>query len=99
MARFPGIETLRAGEQLLVISEEGAVYRGAYAWIMCLYALRKYRAHSFRLAHPALLPWARRACELLSAHRYSVSRWLRSSDDRELTQQLSSTWPLTDRCQ
>jgi hypothetical protein len=38
--RFPGIETLRPNEQLLVISDDGAVYRGAHAWIMCLWALR-----------------------------------------------------------
>ena len=64
--RFPGIEALHPEEQLLVVSDEGAVYRGPQAWIMCLYALREYRAWSQRLAHPALLPWARRVCELLS---------------------------------
>ena len=29
--RFPGIDGLKPGEQLLVISDEGAVYRGAHA--------------------------------------------------------------------
>jgi hypothetical protein len=41
---------------------------------MCLYALREYRAWSQRLAHPALLSWARRTCELLSENRLQVSR-------------------------
>jgi predicted DCC family thiol-disulfide oxidoreductase YuxK len=72
--RFPGIEALHPEEQLLVVSDEGAVYRGPQAWIMCLYALREYRAWSQRLAHPALLPWARRVCELLSENRLQVSR-------------------------
>jgi len=53
--RFPGIDALKPGEQLLVISDEGAVYRGAHAWIMCLWALENYREHAQRLAHPALL--------------------------------------------
>ncbi|MEY2497361.1 MAG: hypothetical protein QOD12_917 [Verrucomicrobiota bacterium] len=75
-ARFPGIEALHPEEQLLVVSDEGAVYRGPQAWIICLYALREYRAWSRRLAHPALLPWTRRACELLSENRLRVSRWL-----------------------
>ncbi len=76
-ARFPGIEALHPEEQLLVVSDEGAVYRGPQAWIMCLYALREYRAWSQRLAHPALLPWARRVCELLSENRLQVSRWMK----------------------
>ena len=74
--RFPGIEALHPEEQLLVVSDEGAVYRGPRAWIMCLYALREYRAWSQRLAHPALLPWARGVCELLSENRLQVSRWV-----------------------
>lgn len=76
LRRFPGIEALHPEEQLLVISDEGGVYRGPQAWIMCLYALREYREWSRRLAHPALLPWARWFCELLSENRFQVSRWL-----------------------
>jgi hypothetical protein len=54
--RFSGIDALKPGEQLLMISNEGAIYRGAHAWIMCLWALDNYREHAQRLAHPALLP-------------------------------------------
>jgi predicted DCC family thiol-disulfide oxidoreductase YuxK len=32
---FPGIEPLRPNEQLLVVGDNGAVYRGAHAWIIC----------------------------------------------------------------
>ena len=71
--RFPGIDALKPGEQLLVISDEGAVYRGAHAWIMCLWALEKYREHAQRLAHPALLPFAKAVCELLSRNRFFLS--------------------------
>lgn len=89
--RFPGIEALHPEEQLLVVSDEGGVYRGPHAWIMCLYALRDYRAWSRRLAHPALLPWARRVCELLSENRYWISRWFESLSARQLAEKLAIT--------
>ena len=71
--RFPGIDALKPGEQLLVISSEGAVYRGAHAWIMCLWALENYREHAQCLVHPALLPLAKAVCELLSRNRFFLS--------------------------
>lgn len=73
---FPGIDAFGPGEQLLVVSDTGAVYRGGSAWVMCLWALREYRGHSIRLANPILLPFARIVCEVLSAIRYRISRWL-----------------------
>ena len=87
--RFPGIEALHPDEQLLVVSDEGGVYRGPQAWIMCLYALRDYRELSLRLAHPALLPWARRFCELLSENRFRVSRWFDRLGANRLAEKLA----------
>lgn len=74
--RFLGIDALKPEEQLLLISDEGAVYRGANAWIMCLWALENYRQHAQRLAHPALLPLAKLVCELLSRNRFFLSNAL-----------------------
>ena len=71
--RFPGIDALNPREQLLVISDDSSLYRGASAWIMCLWALQKYREHAQRLAHPVLLPFAQRVCELLSRNRFYLS--------------------------
>jgi len=71
--RFPGIDALKPDEQLLVISDEGAVYRGAHAWIMCLWALENYREHAQRLSHPVLLPLAKAVCDLLSRNRFFLS--------------------------
>jgi predicted DCC family thiol-disulfide oxidoreductase YuxK len=71
--QFPGIDALKPNEQLLVISDEGAVYRGAHAWIMCLWALENYREYAQRLAQPALLPLAKAVCELLSRNRFFLS--------------------------
>ncbi len=78
--RFPGLkewDQLDLREKLVVVSDEGAVYQGQYAWIMCLYALREYRVWAQRLAHPTMLPFARRVCELVSRNRYSISRFLK----------------------
>ena len=91
--RFPGIEQFHPSEQLLVVSDEGEVYQGSHAWIMCLYALREYRGWSQRLASPLLLPWARRVCELVSENRLSLSAWLRHLDDSRLRDQLVSSIP------
>ena len=77
--RFPGLkewDKLDLTEKLVVISDEGAVYQGENAWIMCLYALKAYRELSQRLAHPTLRPFARRFCELISKNRLSISRFL-----------------------
>lgn len=71
--RFPGIDVLKPSKQLLVISDRGSAYRGAYAWIMCLWALRNYRDHAHRMSHPVLLPFAQIVCELLSRNRFYLS--------------------------
>ena len=72
---FPGIDALKPNEQLLVVGDHGAVYRGACAWIMCLWALQEYREHALRLAEPVLLPFARIVCELWLADSRRIFQW------------------------
>jgi predicted DCC family thiol-disulfide oxidoreductase YuxK len=67
--RFPDIDHQASLQDLMVIADNGAVYRGPKAWIMCLWALRDYRQLSFRLATPDWLPVARRVVAWVSAHR------------------------------
>lgn len=88
--RFRGIDQLGPAEQLLVVSDTGAVYRGSHAWIMCLYALPAYRAWAQRLATPALLPWARRVCELVAQNRLNLPRLLLRQDAAELSRTLAA---------
>lgn len=97
---FPGIERFQPREQLVVVSDEGAVYQGSHAWIMCLYALREYRTWAQRLSSPALLPWARRACELVSENRLGLSRWFVRLDDAQLGDQFAAhrLGPCKDDC-
>ena len=80
---FPGLEQPDAPEELVVVSDEGGVYRDGSAWVMVLYALRDYREWSLRLGSPTLLPLARQAFALLSNNRGRLSRWfgLDETDD------------------
>jgi predicted DCC family thiol-disulfide oxidoreductase YuxK len=97
--RFPGLQEwnqLDLREKLVVVSDEGAVYQGQYAWIMCLYALSEYREWAQRLAHPALLPFARRVCETVSRNRLVISRFLKEPIE-ELRQKLMALQPASCR--
>jgi predicted DCC family thiol-disulfide oxidoreductase YuxK len=67
--RFPDMDYQASLEDLTVIADNGAVYRGSKAWIMCLWALRDYRELSFWLASPEWLPVAQRVVTWISAHR------------------------------
>lgn len=74
-SRFPGIGQFHPDRELIVITDEGGVYQGASAWIMCLYALPEYREWSQRLASPTLLPYAKKAVSVISSHRQALSRF------------------------
>jgi predicted DCC family thiol-disulfide oxidoreductase YuxK len=74
-----------APRELVVVSDQGAVYFGDHAWIMCLYALREYRSWARKLSHPMLLPLARQAFAALSKHRSLISRFM---GERELAERL-----------
>lgn len=91
--RFPGVEKLDLNKELAVISDEGAVYQGPQAWIMCLFALREYRAWSERLAHPLLMPFARRVCESVSKNRRVLSRLFFRASAEELSRELQAMPP------
>jgi predicted DCC family thiol-disulfide oxidoreductase YuxK len=80
--RFGRIEA--GADELVIVSDEGGVYRGPNAFIMCLYALRDYRDWSFRLADPTLQPLARRALDWLSHNRLRLGRWLPGGDEETL---------------
>ncbi len=93
ICRFPGIERLGPDRELVVINESGEVWQGGAAWVMCLWALCEYREWSQRLAHPLLLPLARRACALVSERRHDISRWLTTESTPRLAQHLAAEEP------
>ena len=85
---FPELAARGLREELIVVSDEGAVYVGNHAWLMCLYALRHYRHWAARLSRPGLAPFAREAFKILSANRERVSKWLGLMSDAELEAEL-----------
>jgi len=72
--RFPDLNAQETKEELTVVADDGAVYRGVKAWLLCLWATRKYRAWSLALGSPALLPSARRFIEWVSRSRHDPAR-------------------------
>ncbi|MDQ3819844.1 MAG: DUF393 domain-containing protein [Acidobacteriota bacterium] len=72
--RFPRLNHALTAKDLTVVSDEGAVYFGAKAWLMVLWALPRYREWSYRLSSPELLPTAKRVFSTISKKRYQISR-------------------------
>jgi predicted DCC family thiol-disulfide oxidoreductase YuxK len=85
---FPGLTRPGEAEELVVISDDGGVYRDSSAWIMSLYALEGHREWALRLAHPLLLPLARQAFSLISRERRRISRWLDLASEVEIAETL-----------
>jgi predicted DCC family thiol-disulfide oxidoreductase YuxK len=67
--RFPTLDHAGTLADLTVVADTGAVYTGDAAWLVCLWALSRYRALAMRLAQPRLRPLARRAVAMAAAIR------------------------------
>jgi predicted DCC family thiol-disulfide oxidoreductase YuxK len=78
---LPDWEKYKVTNELTVLGDDGALYQGPHAFIMCLYALVEFRELSLRLASPTLLPFARQIFHFVSNNRVAISKWLRSSSD------------------
>lgn len=81
---FPGIEDFRPGEEILVLSDEGGIYRGGDAWIICLWATVRFRAWSLRLARPGLRGLAARIGQYVSRYRFNLSTLLHLRGEAEV---------------
>jgi predicted DCC family thiol-disulfide oxidoreductase YuxK len=68
--RYPGLDHAATTRELTVISDAGDIYLEANAWIMCMWALRDYRAWSLRLSTPEMLPLARRIVLWVALNRF-----------------------------
>jgi predicted DCC family thiol-disulfide oxidoreductase YuxK len=71
-ARYPQLNHSLTLTDLTVITDEGAVYFGPKAWIMCMWALRSYNEWALRLSTPELLPTARKVFSMISQNRYKL---------------------------
>jgi hypothetical protein len=64
------------GEELVVVSDEGEVWAGPAAFLVCLWALRDWREWSHRLSGPTLAPLAERFFHAISTRRRRLAVWL-----------------------
>ncbi|MEE1833902.1 thiol-disulfide oxidoreductase DCC family protein [Streptomyces sp. SP17KL33] len=58
---FPSLDHGATLEEITIVGDGGQVYRGAAAWIVCLWALREHRPLAHRLSTPAGARLARTA--------------------------------------
>lgn len=77
-----------SGRQVVVVADSGEVYRGASAWIMVLYALKRWRPLAMRLATPGWRPWVERAIDFIGRNRYVMSAALGCGRDRAVLAQV-----------
>ena len=81
---FPGVNTLDPAREMIVRSDRGRVFRGAEAWVYCLYSCANYRDVARKLASGGLLPVARKVCNLLASNRHALSKVFFRRKDREV---------------
>lgn len=85
---FPGVNTLDPAREMIVRTNEGKVYRAAEGWVLCLFSCAGYREVARKLASPALLPVAKKACTLLAANRHGLSKIFFRRKDKRVREQL-----------
>lgn len=64
------------GDQLVVVADDGRVWAGSAAFIVCLWALCEWREWSYRLSGPGLAPLAERFFRMISAERRTIATLL-----------------------
>lgn len=88
--RFPGLPSLGADRDVIVLADDGRWWQGPAAWITCLWATIEHQEWAFRLASPSLLPFVRKAAHLISENRLTLSRFLHLRGDAALMKNLTS---------
>ncbi|GGQ53304.1 thiol-disulfide oxidoreductase DCC family protein [Streptomyces flaveolus] len=73
--RFPGLDHGASLDEVTAVGDAGQVYRGAAAWIVVLWALRKYRRLAHRLSTPTGARLARGAVLAAAKWRDGQKRW------------------------
>jgi predicted DCC family thiol-disulfide oxidoreductase YuxK len=73
--RFSAVPWL--GEELVCVSDEGDVWIGPAAFLVCMWALADYREWSYRLSGPTLAPLAERFFVAISSQRARIASFIR----------------------
>lgn len=85
---FPGLGTLDPAREMVVRTSNGEIFRGAEAWVWCLYSCANYRDAARHLGGPRLLPVAIHACRVLAANRHALSKVFFRNKDRQVRKEL-----------
>jgi predicted DCC family thiol-disulfide oxidoreductase YuxK len=85
---FPGIGTLDPAREMIVRTDKNEIFRGAEAWVICLYSCKNHQSAARRLAGPGWLPIAIRSCRMLAANRHALSKIFFSKKDKEVRKEL-----------
>lgn len=88
-AAFGDFDKAGTRPELIVIDDDGGVYRDADAWIITLWALEGYQRWATRLTRPSLRPFARSLFEVVSSNRHALSKLLALETDEVLQQKLA----------
>jgi predicted DCC family thiol-disulfide oxidoreductase YuxK len=88
-AILPELPDLDPAGQIVVYADSGEVYRGAEAWITCLWALRNWRGWAKKFSRPEWHPFVKRLCQLISGNRIKLSHLMKMRPD-EVAEQTTS---------
>lgn len=91
--KFPGIRSIKADKECVVLADDGGWWQGADAWIVCLWATREFRLWSHRLAGPVFRPVLGSVVHLISSNRLTLSRLMRLSLDSVVVEELRRHQP------
>jgi predicted DCC family thiol-disulfide oxidoreductase YuxK len=78
--RYPALEVEQTLADITVVADDGGVYTGDAAWLMCLWALDGYRGLAARLARPGLRGVARQVAASAGSLRAALRRTGQSRD-------------------
>jgi predicted DCC family thiol-disulfide oxidoreductase YuxK len=90
---FPGLGMLDPAREMVVRVDGGEIFRGAEAWVWCLYSCANYQSAARKLGGPALLPVAVNACRVLAANRHALSKVFFMRKDRAVREELHQMEP------
>lgn len=78
---FPTLDHDLSRQEVTVVADDGAIWRGTEAWILCLWATHRFRGLSQTLAQPGQMHRARAFFEMVSRQRGRVGSALRLRAD------------------
>lgn len=80
--------TLDPAREMVVRTSDHQIFRGAEAWVWCLYSCANHQDAARRLGGPGLLPIAIHACRVLAANRHALSKVFFRSKDKQVREKL-----------